>query len=38
MLRADLPMEEISLNFIDYTEDEAEKFMDKFHHHLRFGA
>ena len=34
----DLPMEEISLKFIDYTEDEAEKFMDKFHHHLRFGA
>ncbi len=33
-----LPMEEITFRFVDYTEDEAEKFMEKFHHHLRFGA
>jgi len=35
----DLPMEEISFKFIDYTEDEASRFMDEFKKHtLRMGG
>jgi len=35
----DLPMEEISFKFIDYTEDEANRFMDEFKTHtLRMGG
>ena len=35
----DLPMEEISFKFIDYTEDEANKFMDEFRMHtMRMGG
>ncbi len=33
-----LPMEEITMKFVDYSEDDTEKFMQNFHHHLRFGA
>jgi hypothetical protein len=34
-----LPMEEISFKFIDYTEDEASRFMDEFKKHtLRMGG
>ena len=34
----DLPMEEITLKFIDYTEDEADRFMDEFHRHVMRGG
>ncbi len=35
----DLPMEEVSFKFIDYTEDEASRFMDEFKKHtLRMGG
>lgn len=35
----DLPMEEITLKFIDYTEEDADRFMDEFHQHvLRLGG
>lgn len=35
----DLPMEEITFKFIDYTEDEASRFMDEFKTHtLRMGG
>jgi hypothetical protein len=30
----DLPMEEISLRFIGYGEDEADRFMDEFRRHV----
>jgi hypothetical protein len=34
-----LPMEEISFKFIDYTEDEASRFMDEFRMHtMRMGG
>lgn len=31
----DLPMEEITLKFVDYTEEEADRFMDEFHRHVQ---
>jgi hypothetical protein len=31
----DLPMEAITLKFIDYDEEEADKFMDSFHRHIQ---
>ena len=35
----DLPMEEVSFKFIDYTEDEASRFMGEFKKHtLRMGG
>jgi hypothetical protein len=35
----DLPMEEISFKFVDYTEEEAGSFMDEFERHvLRLGG
>ena len=34
----DLPMEEITLKFIDYTEAEADRFMDELRHHLLRGG
>ncbi len=35
----DLPMEEVSFKFLDYTEDEASRFMDEFKKHtLRMGG
>ena len=35
----DLPMEEITLKFVDYTEEEADGFMDEFRRHvLRCGG
>jgi len=34
----DLPMEEISLKFVDYTEEEADEFMGEFHRHLMRGG
>ncbi len=34
-----LPMEEITLKFIDYSEEEADRFMDEFYKHvLRTGG
>lgn len=35
----DLPMEEIQFKFIDFTEDEASRFMEEFERHiLRLGG
>lgn len=34
----DLPMEDITLKFIDYTEDEANQFMEQFHRHTMRAA
>lgn len=34
----DLPMEEISLKFVDYTEEEADEFMDEFRRHVLRGG
>lgn len=34
-----LPMEEINIKFIDYTEDEASRFMEEFERHImRLGG
>jgi len=34
----DLPMEEVTLKFVDYTEEEADGFMDEFRRHLMRGG